>query len=206
MIAALIFGMGFGFAAVVQPGPMQAFFLSRIAQVGWRRTLPACFAPIISDGPIALLVLTVLRHVPAGLARGIQITGGVVLLALAYSIFRNSRAGTVAADDADAGAPRSLGQAVAVNIANPGPYLGWSLVLGPEVMRLWPDHPAAALAVIAGFYAVLTVGNALTIVAMGSLQSLGMQTMHRLVPISAAILAGLGVYRIATGVIAGHVA
>lgn len=201
MIAALLFGMGFGFAAVVQPGPMQAFFLSRIAQVGWRRTLPACFAPIISDGPIALLVLTVLRTVPEHVARMLQVLGGVVLLGLAYAILRKGRNSQAQASVADGSAPRSLGQAVAVNVANPGPYLGWSLILGPEVMRLWPHHAAAAIAVIAGFYAVLTLGNALTIVAMGSLQSLGDRTMSRLLPISVAVLAALGIYRIVTGLL-----
>ncbi len=201
MIAALLFGMGFGFAAVVQPGPMQAFFLSRIAQVGWRRTLPACFAPIISDGPIALLVLTVLRTVPEHVARMLQVLGGVVLLGLAYAILRKGRSSQTQTSVADGSAPRSLGQAVAVNVANPGPYLGWSLILGPEVMRLWPHHAAAAIAVIAGFYAVLTLGNALTIVAMGSLQSLGDRTMSRLLPISAAVLAALGIYRIVTGLL-----
>jgi threonine/homoserine/homoserine lactone efflux protein len=201
MLAAVIFGAGFGFAAVVQPGPMQAFFLSRVAQVGWRRTLPACFAPIISDGPIAALVLTALRHVPPALARGLQATGGVVLIVLAVGIVQKLRGRQAASQEAGGSAPRSLSQAVMVNVANPGPYLGWSLVLGPEVMRLWPAHPASAIAVITGFYAVLTAGNALTIVAFGSLQAMGERSVRSLVPISAAVLAGLGVYRIITSII-----
>jgi len=201
MISALLFGLGFGFAATVQPGPMQAYFLSRVAQVGRRPTLPACFAPLISDGPIAALTLTILRHVPAGLTRVLQGVGGCVLLYLAASIVRKMSGGPPERHGGDRSAPRSLAQAITVNVANPGPYLGWSLVLGPEVTRLWPTQPASALAVVVGFYSVLTIGNALTILAIGSLQALGERRMRAPIPISAAILAALGVYKIVTSVV-----
>jgi len=59
----LLLGAGLAFAAVVQPGPLQAFLLARAAAHGWRRTLPAALSPVVSDGPIALLVILVLgRH------------------------------------------------------------------------------------------------------------------------------------------------
>lgn len=201
VIPAIVFGAGFGFAAVVQPGPMQAFFLARVAQVGWRRTLPASLAPIVSDGPIAALMLTVLRHVPPAFTNALRALGGLLLMYLAYAIFRRMRGGIAASSASSDSSPRSLGQAVAINLANPGPYLAWSLVLGPEVMRLWPSHPASAIGLIAAFYFILTTGNALTIIAIGGLQAFGEATMRRLVPISAGVLAVLGLYRIVMSVL-----
>jgi threonine/homoserine/homoserine lactone efflux protein len=196
MIPAVLFGLGFGLAASLQPGPMQAYFLSRVALVGRRRTMPAALAPLVSDGPIAVLALTALRHVPTGFARALQVIGGLMLLYFAFAIVRKIRAGRPDTNDHDASAPRSLAQAVAVNVANPGPYLGWSLVLGPEVTRLWPTQPAAALAIVACFYLVLTVGNALTIIAFGGLRAFGPERMRALLPVSAAVLGALGIYRI----------
>jgi threonine/homoserine/homoserine lactone efflux protein len=193
MVRSLLLGLGFGFACVVQPGPMQAYFLSRVAQVGWRRTLPASLAPLVSDGFIALAVLSVLRHVSEGMQRGLQGAGGVALLALAILTLRGTRAATDCTGQEKPGAaPRSLAQAVLVNVLNPGPYLGWSLVLGPEVLRRWPGEPAAAIAVVAAFYATLTLGNALTIAAIGGLHGLAPGRMRALLPISAAVLAILG--------------
>ena len=196
-----MFGLGFGFAAVVQPGPMQAFFLARVAQVGWRRTLPACLAPVASDGPIAGLVLLALHRVPAGLERGLQAAGGVLLIVMAIAIAHRSRSGKGDARPRSEAAPHSLWQAVGVNILNPAPYVAWSLVLGPEVMRAWGRQPSAAVALIVSFYAVLTLGNGLTIVALGGLNALGPQRMRALVPVSAAILGALGVYRLATSLL-----
>ena len=38
MLQYVVLGAGFAFAAVIQPGPLQAFLLSRVAAAGWRRT------------------------------------------------------------------------------------------------------------------------------------------------------------------------
>src|SRR5512141_2566812 len=69
MVSSLLLGSGLAFAAVLQPGPLQAYFLSSVAQRGWRRTLPAALAPICSDGPIVLTVLFLLTRLPGDAAR-----------------------------------------------------------------------------------------------------------------------------------------
>ena len=55
---------GFAFAAALQPGPLQAYLLASVAQRGWKRTLPAALSPLLSDGPIILVVLLVLTRLP----------------------------------------------------------------------------------------------------------------------------------------------
>ena len=57
MTAYLIFGITYGFIAGVQPGPFQTYIISQTIKRGWKQTLPASFAPIISDGPIFILAV-----------------------------------------------------------------------------------------------------------------------------------------------------
>jgi len=87
MLAYLISGITFGFAAAVSPGPLSMFLMSQAVSRGWRKTLPAAFAPLISDGPVAVLVLAVLSQVPAGLVMYLRILGGILLLYLSFEAY-----------------------------------------------------------------------------------------------------------------------
>jgi threonine/homoserine/homoserine lactone efflux protein len=73
-------GVTFGFAAAVQPGPFQTYLISQTVSHGWRRTLPAVFAPLLSDGPIIALVLLVLSHVPDGAIQFLRLAGGAFVV------------------------------------------------------------------------------------------------------------------------------
>src|SRR5512141_2895657 len=110
----LFVGCGFAMAAALQPGPLQAFLFSRVTRSGWVRTLPAALAPVLSDGPIAALVLLVLVRVPAAAQAVLQAGGGVLLLYLAGAAYRDWRRDRDApVHDAAASAPRTIAQAVA---------------------------------------------------------------------------------------------
>jgi len=56
----MLMGSGFPFAATIQPGPLQAFLLSSVARIGWRRTL---------------LALLVLNRMPEALGAALQAAG-----------------------------------------------------------------------------------------------------------------------------------
>jgi threonine/homoserine/homoserine lactone efflux protein len=199
MLENLALGGGFAFAAVVQPGPLQAYLLSQVAARGWRRTLPAALAPLLSDGPIALLVLLVLGQLSVGAQQLLRAAGGVLLLYLAWSAYRQWRRPSPAANDAS-GTPRTVAQAVLVNLLNPNPYLGWALVLGPNAVAAWHRSPADAVALVAAFYGVLVAGLAVFIVAAGSARFLGPAGQRLLLLLSALALAALGVYQLAVSV------
>jgi hypothetical protein len=57
-------GIGYGFAAAAQPGAFQTFVISQRLSYGWRRTMPAALAPLISDGPIIVLMVVILSRLP----------------------------------------------------------------------------------------------------------------------------------------------
>jgi threonine/homoserine/homoserine lactone efflux protein len=192
----LLVGCGFAFAAAVQPGPLQTFLLSSVAQKGWQRTLPACFAPILSDGPIALLALLVLNRFPETLSRILQAAGGIFLVYLAWASYRQWRRQTKPESVSNDSAPRTLLQAVTVNILNPNPYLGWSLVLGPAVLAAWHKSPTNALLLIIAFYATMVTVLACTILLFGTTGFLKPGGRRALILVSAAALAVLGVYQL----------
>jgi len=66
MLVYVMQGIGYGFAAAVQPGPFQTYITAQTLSSGWRNTLPAALAPLISDGPIIALVLLVLIRYRSG--------------------------------------------------------------------------------------------------------------------------------------------
>ena len=190
MIQHVLLGCGFAFAASIQPGPLQAFLLSRVAAAGWKRTLPACLAPLLSDGPIAIIVLLALGQVSATGHMLLLTAGGVLLLYFAWADFRQW-GGPIDQRSHDS-APRTLFQAALVNVLNPNPYLGWALVLGPSVLTAWRQHPANAVAIVVAFYGTMVAMLALFIVLVGTARFLGPRRQRGLLAVSALILALLG--------------
>jgi threonine/homoserine/homoserine lactone efflux protein len=197
MMESLLLGGGFAFGAAVQPGPLQAFLLSRVTALGWRRTLPACLAPLLSDGPIAVVVLLALDQVAAATQHLLTASGGVLLLYLAWGAFRQAR--WPGEHNSQGSPPRTLLQAALVNALNPNPYLGWALVLGPAVLKAWRRQPVNAIALVVAFYSVMVVMLALFIVLAGATRWLSPGGRRSLGVASAAVLALLGAYLFITG-------
>jgi threonine/homoserine/homoserine lactone efflux protein len=190
----ILIGGGFGFAAAAQPGPLQAFLLSRIASAGWRRTLPAALAPVISDGPIALIILTLLHQVARGFENFLRGAGGVVLLYFAVRTFLEWRRTKTGFTQDEQSSPRTLLQAVAVNFVNPGPWIGWSFIIGPVALQAWAEAPIKAVMLVATFYVVMVVSLALFILLVGTTSFLGTRGRRGLLLAAAIVLAGLSLY------------
>lgn len=200
MLEYLIVGGGFAFAAAAQPGPLQAFLLSRAAAQGWRRTLPAALSPLLSDVPIALLVLLAIGRLPGLAQQGLRAAGGILLMYLGWAAWREARIGPRAASSEDHSAPATLLQAALVNVLNPNPYLGWALVLGPAAITAWHRRPADAVVLVAAFYGTMVVSLAAFIVLAGTARLLKPRARRALILVSAVVLALLGVYQLAVGV------
>jgi threonine/homoserine/homoserine lactone efflux protein len=206
MLEYLILGTGLGFTAGIQPGLLQAFFLASVAKHGWPRTLPAALAPLLSDGPIALLILFVLNRVPATATQFLRAAGGILLLYLGWSSFRQWLQPTEDTQPRDGKAPSTLLQAAAVNILNPASYLGWSLVLGPTFLKAWRESPGNGIAFVAAFYATMLIVNAVIITLLGTTRFLGTRARRTLVLVSAIALAILGAYQLVSVLLAALVA
>jgi threonine/homoserine/homoserine lactone efflux protein len=198
VIRYLLIGSSFALAAALQPGPLQVFYLSKVSEQGWRKTLPAAFAPLISDGPIALTAVLVIGQLPTGLRVGLQAAGGILLISLAGGSLRRWHQNPDAAPEQTDQAPRTIFQAALVNLLNPNPYLAWSLVLGPAVLEAWSEGSIYALALLLAFYGVM-IGTSLVLIRlMGTASALGPASRRRLLLISGLLLAGLGLYYLGT--------
>lgn len=197
MLAYLLQGLSLGLSAAASPGPFQAFIIGQTLKNGWRRTLPAAFAPLISDGPIIALMVLLLTQMPAAVLRGIQIVGALYVLYLgwrAFLAYRDFR--PVAVPDASG---RTLWQAVAANFLSPGPYIFWSLLAGPILVRGWQQSPAYGLAFLLGFYATMIASLILLVVLFGAARQLGPRVNRALIGLSALALVGFGMYQLWQG-------
>ena len=198
MLPYLVQGIAYGFAAAVQPGPFLTYLISLTLRSGWRRALPAVFAPLISDVPIIILVLFVLSHVPAWWVQVLRIAGGGFLLYLALNALKAWRDHDPQAMQSPA-VRTNLLRAALVNLLNPNPYIYWSLVLGPLLITGWREAPANGVVFLLVFYLTMISGMAGIMLLFAFTRRLGSQVSQALLGLSALALAGFGFYQIWVG-------
>jgi threonine/homoserine/homoserine lactone efflux protein len=197
--AYLVLGATYAFAAAVQPGPYQAYLVSEALTRGWRRTLPAALAPVLSDVPIILSVLFVLSVLAPAVTLALRCAGGVFLLYLAWRAYRTWRRYQPTADGDAGAARRSVLSAAAINLLNPNPWLGWSLVMGPLLLKGWRESPTHGLALLVAFYGTMVVASAGIIVLFAGARQLGPRVARGLVGVSAVALACFGCWQLWSG-------
>jgi len=194
MVNNILIGISYALSAGLQPGPLQAFFLAKVAEQGWRRTLPAAFAPLISDGPIALVSILLLNILPETFRNLLQLAGGFLLLYFAWNAYRNWREDQVIEFGDSESTPKTVFQAALINLLNPNPYLGWSLVMGPAVVAAWAKSPGTAVSLLLAFYITMITTSMVMIYLMGRTLLLGPGARKVMNLISALLLVGLGLY------------
>ena len=202
MISYLIPGIAYGFAAAVTPGPLSMYLLSQAVTVGWRRTLPAAFSPLISDGPVSILMLAILSQVPSSFVQYLRLPGGVFILYLAFEAWKAWRAFDAGTPPAVQSGPNSLLKAAVVNWLNPNLYLGWSIMLAPIVLSGWRESPAKGIAFIAGFYMTIIGTMIGMVILFAAARTLGPKVRRILIGISSVGLACLGLYQLWLGIAA----
>ena len=199
MLYYLIFGITYSFAAVVQPGPFQAFLFSQSITNGWRKTLPLVFAPLISDLPVIILVLFILTNVPQEVLWILQSIGGVFLLYLAfnaYKAWRNFHQNVVQ----EVSPQLNIFKAAMVNILNPNPYLAWSLILGPLLIKGWNESPVNGIILLLAFYSFMVIYSIAMIMLFAAARSFGPKVSRISIGISAIALTVFGLYQLGTGI------
>lgn len=191
-------GIGFAFAAAVQPGPFLAYAISQSLTNGWKRTLPIAFAPILSDIPIISLVLVILSSVPVGFQQVLQSAGGLFLLYLAWDALKSWRHKEKSPAAAPARVP-TVWKAVTVNLLNPNPYLGWSLVMGPLLMKAWQRSPGSGIALLCAFYGTMVITLMGIIIIFGVASNTAPRVSRSLIGISAVALGVFGIIQLWLG-------
>lgn len=199
MLNYLIFGITYAFAAGVQPGPLQTYLISQTIEKGWRSTLPAIFAPLISDLPIVVLILFLLSSVPENFIIFLRIGGGLFLLYLGYRAYKSWRNYNPDEAISETSGKQTLFSAALVNLFNPNPYLGWSLIMGPTLLQGWRIDPINGVVLMLGFYVTITIMLAATILLFAFARKLGPRVNKISLGISSLVLILFGVYQLYMG-------
>jgi threonine/homoserine/homoserine lactone efflux protein len=194
----LIFGIGYAFACVVQPGPFQVFLFSQSITNGWRKTLPLVFAPLISDIPVIILVLVVLTNVPHEVLQILQCFGGIFLLYLAFNAYKAWRSFSQDVTR-DVSPQQNVFRAVIINLLNPNPYLGWSMVMGPLLIKAWSEDPVYGIILLTGFYSSMIIYSMGMVVLFAAARNFGPKIGRISVGISVIAFAFFGFYQLWSG-------
>jgi threonine/homoserine/homoserine lactone efflux protein len=203
MLLYLIKGLTLGLSAAATPGPFQAFLLSEAASKGWRNTVAAAFAPLLSDGPIIALVLLILTQTPQVFLDVLQIGGGFFILYLAWGAwqaYRRYNLETVV-PTVPVGERKTVLQATVMNLLNPNPYIFWSAIGGPILIEAWRTEPLLGISFLVGIYVMLIGGFIGLIFLFSAAGQLGPKVNRALIGVSAVALAVFGVYQIWQGIV-----
>ena len=196
----IIQGVVYGFAAAAQPGPLQTYIISQAITKGWKKSLPAAFAPLVSDGPIIVLCLLVLRQLPDSFKQVLYIAGGIFVLYLAYGAYKSWRDFESQFSIPESDAKQSVLKAALVNLLAPGAYIFWSLVTGPILIAGWRETPVFGISFMLGFYITFVLCLMLMIFIFGTMQALGQKVRRALIGVSAIALLCFGLYQLWLGI------
>lgn len=167
MLTFLLQGMALGLSAAWLPGPFKAFLFSYTSIYGWRRTIWAAFAPLLSDGFIIAVALLLISSVPPQFTAGLHVAGGLFLFYLARSAYHALQAEAEAHIESGGSLRDVLTKATITNLLNPNPYIFWSFVGGPIIRRGWAISPWHAVSFLLGMYTLLIGGMAALVLLFG---------------------------------------
>lgn len=192
-------GAAFAFAASVQPGPFLTYIISQTLERGWRHTLPAALAPVLSDGPIIVVVLLVLTQIPSWFVHVLHFGGAGLLFYLTYGAFKSWKNYNPEKVIHQHGSGQTLFKAAMVNLLNPNPYLAWSLIMGPLLIKGYTESPANGVMLIAGFYSTFTICLVAIIFLFAFARNLGPRVNRVMIGLSVVALGLFGLYQLWLG-------
>jgi len=192
-------GLLLGGMAAVQPGPFQAYLLSQTLKNGWRRTVWAAFAPLLSDGPIVVLVLLILTQTPDWFLTMMRVAGGFFLIYLAWGAYQAYKTADLSLTPAASG-KQNIWEAALMNALSPNPYIFWATVAGPILIKGWRQSPPFGISFIVGFYGTLIGGFVAFVALFAIARRLDTRLNRILSGVSAIALLAFGVYQLLIGI------
>lgn len=159
----LLLGITIGVSAGLSPGPLLTLVLTTALQRGFGAGVRVACSPLVTDGLVIAIVLSVLSSVPDSVVRLLSAGGGLFVIWLGVTtIWHAGRAELVV--EATRPVQRDLWRGVIVNVLSPHPWLFWLGVGGPILVTSWHKTPAHATAFLLGFYGCL-IGSKIAVAA-----------------------------------------
>lgn len=200
MILYFLQGATLALSATIMPGPFQAFLLSQSLKNGWKSTLPAALAPLVTDGPVIGLVLFVLTQTPVWFLDTLRVAGGLFILYLAREGFSALKKPAPVLEPSGEAGRRTFLNAVAINALNPNPYIFWSVVGVPIILTGWRESPGFGIGFIAGFFGTFVCSLASLIILFSTAGRVHNMVTRILMGLTAVALLIFGLYQVSIGI------
>ncbi len=181
-----------GLSAGLSPGPMLTLVITQTLQHGIREGIKVACAPLLTDVPIIVVCLGILSvFAKLNLVLGIlALIGGVYLFYLGICSFRFT-GDDLAVSEVN---PQSLKKGVMINFLNPSPYLFWTSIGGPLVLKSADSSLVSAVVFILPFYILLVGSKVVIAVISGKSKDLLNSNHYRLIiRLLGLVLIGFGV-------------
>jgi threonine/homoserine/homoserine lactone efflux protein len=147
-----------------------------------------------------LLCILVLSQVPGWMEQALFLASGLFILYLAYGAFQAWKHFEEQAVVPEGTVQSGILKAALMNALSPYPYIYWTLVTGPVLLRGWRELPLHGMAFVAGFYSMIILVMSMIILVFGTARRLGPKVSRALLGISALGLAGFGFYQLWLGI------
>ena len=140
--------------------------------------------------------MLILTSMPGWFLETLRFGGGLFLLYLARAAYVAARQKPDFEHVLNKPVANSIMQATVLNFLNPNPYIFWSLIGGPILLKGWQQGPGCYLAFLGGMYAALISGCGCLVILFATTARLGSSVNRALLSISAAGLALFGCYQL----------
>ena len=187
-------GLSLGLVAGVSPGPLLTLVITSTLQRGFGAGFRVALAPLLTDIPIVLLALLVLRDLSPSWLALVTASGGCVVIYLGIDTLRSPLPGPI--DDPETGgSSKDLWRGAVVNLLNPHPWIFWVTVQGPLLIQGWRRAPVIGAAFVFAFYAAI-VGSKISIAWLVSKgrRNLDERWYRRVLTGCGLLLIGMGVF------------
>jgi len=153
----------------------------------------------LSDAPAVTLALLLLTSLPDWMGNILYLLGGFFVLFLAYRAFKSFRKYTFTQEALLKSGRQNLVNAVTLNLLNPNPYLFWSLVTGPLLLKGWREAPVNGIAMVSSFYVGIIGTSAGIVLLFAGIGTLFPRVNRILIGVSVVALAIFGFYQLCLG-------
>jgi len=194
LLAGLLLGTVEGF----KPGPLQTLVITETLKKDWRAGFKVTLAPLITDGPIILFCALVVSTLSNNnqLFAIISFAGAGFLSYMAYETYTISGVNISDANTDNS----SLYKGIITNLLNPNPYIYWTLVGSPFLVKAFEVETWLPLVFIFSFFLVFIFCKTITaIIVERSKTFLSSQTYLLVLKILALILVGFALIFVQTG-------
>ena len=161
LIAGVLLGAVEGF----KPGPLQTLVITETLKRDWRAGFKVTLAPLVTDGPIILFCALIVSSLSNNdqFFGIISFAGAIFLSYMAYDTFMIDEV-EISTESSD-NSPFYRG--IITNLLNPNPYVYWTLIGSPFLIRAFEKDTFLPLVFLFSFFFTFILCKTLTAILVG---------------------------------------